>query len=110
LGLVLLLAIDVVLFGWLGLLVWSVQVVWVPFWSNSIITGFAHYVGYRKPNCKDNSRNLFPIGIVMIGEELHNNHHCRPSNPNLRHRWFEFDLGWVYIKLLEFVRLAKINY
>jgi stearoyl-CoA desaturase (Delta-9 desaturase) len=109
-GLLLLAAIDILLFGWAtGLIVWAVQIIWVPLWSNSVITGLAHWWGYQHPGSKDNSRNLCPVGIIMVGEELHNNHHVQPMNPNLRHRWYEFDLGWEYIKFLKFLGLAKVN-
>jgi len=108
-GLFVMLAIDLLLFGPWGLLAWIVQMIWIPFWSNSVITGFCHWWGYKHKDSTDNSRNLFPIGIVMVGDELHSNHHAHPENPNNRHRWFEFDLGWCYITLLKWFGLAKLK-
>ncbi len=109
LGLLFLLLINIILFGSIGFIIWFIQLIWVPFWSNCVITGYAHWCGYQQKGSKDNSRNLFPIGLLMLGEELHNNHHCNPCEPNLRHRWFEFDLGWQYIKILKSFNLVKIN-
>jgi len=108
-GLFIMLAIDLAAFGSWGILVWVTQMVWIPFWSNSVITGFCHWCGYRHRDCQDNSRNLFPIGIIMSGDELHSNHHTHPENPNNAHRWFEFDLGYFYMRLLVWLRLAKFS-
>lgn len=110
LGLALLLVIDVLLFGWYGLLVWLIQISWMPLWSALVVTGFAHWWGYRDPKSKDNSRNLiFPLGFFLAGDHLHNNHHMYPAEPKLSRRWFEFDLGWTYVRILEILKLAKIN-
>jgi stearoyl-CoA desaturase (delta-9 desaturase) len=108
-GLFVMLGIDVLLFGWYGILIWIVQMVWIPFWSNSVVTGFCHWWGYQHKDCKDNSRNLFPIGIIMVGDELHSNHHAHPNNPNNKYRWFEFDLGYIYIRIFEKLGLLTIN-
>ena len=110
LGLALLLVVDVILFGWLGLVAWLVQICWMPLWSALVVTGFAHWWGYQNGTPKDNSRNLiFPLGLFLVGDHLHNNHHTNPINPKLSQRWFEFDLGWVYIKILEKLKLVKIK-
>lgn len=108
-GLFIMLAIDVIAFGPWGILVWVVQMIWIPLWSNSVITGLCHWWGYQHEDCRDNSRNLLPIGIIMVGDELHSNHHAHPENPNHRHKWFEFDLGWCYITLLKWLGLAKLT-
>jgi len=110
LGLILFLCFDVWLFGFVpGFLVWLFHLFWVPFWTTAAISGFAHTIGYKNPDSKDNSRNLFPIGIVICGDELHNNHHTKPNNPNFAHRWFEFDLGYFYIKIFEKLGLIKLK-
>lgn len=110
LGLVLMLIINVLLFGRVGVLIWLVQVIWTPLWSNSVVTGFAHYLGgYQHPDCKDNSRNLPFLGFFLIGDQLHSNHHANPSSAKLSQRWFEFDLGWMYIKLMSSLGLVKIK-
>lgn len=108
LGILLLLLIDVLLFGYWGLLVWGVQMIWIPFWAAGVINGIGHYWGYRNGTTRDQSRNITPWGIIIGGEELHNNHHLDPASPRLSRRWFEFDIGWFYIKLLEKLKLAKI--
>ena len=82
---------------------------WIPFWAAGIVNGLAHWWGYRNGETRDRSRNLVPIAVVIGGEELHNNHHLDPANPRLSKRWFELDIGWVYIKILEKARLAKLR-
>ena len=109
LGIVLMLLIDLALFGFWGFLVWGVQMIWIPFWAAGMINGLAHWWGYRNGETRDQSRNISPIGIVVGGEELHNNHHLDPANPRLSRRWFEFDIGWFYIKLLQSLKLAKLK-
>jgi stearoyl-CoA desaturase (delta-9 desaturase) len=106
LGILLMLLIDMVLFGWWGLVVWGIQMIWIPFWAAGVINGIGHWTGYRNGITKDHSRNISPLGIVIGGEELHNNHHLDPANPRLSRRWFEFDIGWAYIRLLSVLRLA----
>jgi stearoyl-CoA desaturase (Delta-9 desaturase) len=109
-GVLILLIIDVVLFGWAwGIGLWIGQVVWMPF-LGGLVNGVGHAWGYRNYFLKDSSRNFFPFGLLLGGEELHNNHHADPRSARFRRRWFEFDIGWVYIKLLSIVRLAKIEY
>ena len=109
LGILLMLVIDLLLFGPWGLLVWGVQMVWIPFWAAGMINGLAHWWGYRNGETKDFSRNISPIGIIVGGEELHNNHHLDPASPKFSRKWFELDIGWWYIKALEFLRLAKLK-
>jgi len=109
LGMLIMLIIDILLFGAWGIVVWLIQMLWIPFWGNAISNGLGHWWGYRNVNTPDKSNNVFPIGIMIAGEELHNNHHADPSDPKLNKRWFEFDIGWVYIKLFVLLRVAKIK-
>jgi stearoyl-CoA desaturase (delta-9 desaturase) len=109
LGIVLMLVIDFVLFGPWGFLVWGVQMIWIPFWAAGVVNGLAHWVGYRNTDTKDTSRNLIPIAFVIGGEELHNNHHADGANAKFSQRWWEFDEGWMWIKLLSAMRLAKLR-
>jgi stearoyl-CoA desaturase (delta-9 desaturase) len=109
LGILTMLAIDLALFGPWGLLVWGVQMIWIPFWAAGMINGLAHWWGYRNGETKDHSRNISPIGIIVGGEELHNNHHLDPASPKFSRKPWEFDIGWMYIKLLSFCGLAKIR-
>jgi stearoyl-CoA desaturase (delta-9 desaturase) len=109
LGITLLLLINLLCFSWWGLLVWGIQMIWIPLWAAGVVNGLGHWVGYRNTDTKDTSRNLIPIGIVIGGEELHNNHHADGANPSFRQRWFEFDEGWLIIKLLEKLGLAKVR-
>jgi len=110
LGLTLMMLLDVYLFGigW-GLLVWSAMAVWIPVLGN-VINGVGHAIGYRNFDTRDHSHNIIPIGIWIVGEELHNNHHADPRSARFRAKWFELDIGWVYIRLLAAVRLAKVLY
>ena len=108
LGIVLMLIIDCLLFGPWGIIVWGIQMIWIPFWAAGVINGLGHWWGYRNGETKDQSRNISPWGIIIGGEELHNNHHLAPASPKLSQHWFEFDIGWMWLKLFEFLRLAKI--
>ena len=108
-GILLMLVIDCLLFGPWGLVVWGIQMIWIPFWAAGVINGLAHWIGYRNGETKDRSRNISPWGIVIGGEELHNNHHLDAASPKLSRRWFEFDIGWFWIKVLVYLKLAKIN-
>jgi stearoyl-CoA desaturase (delta-9 desaturase) len=110
LGIGILLVFNIIVFGWIGALIWGIQMLWIPFWAAGIINGLAHWWGYRNGETRDTSTNIAPWGIVIGGEELHNNHHLDPASPRLSRRWFEFDIGWVYIKVLEFCRLANIKH
>lgn len=109
LGILLMLVIDLVLFGPWGFLVWSVQMIWVPVIAGAMINGIGHWWGYRNGETKDHSHNVSPIGILIGGEELHNNHHLDPASPKFSRRWFEFDAGWMWFKIFEFLRLARLR-
>jgi stearoyl-CoA desaturase (delta-9 desaturase) len=107
LGVILMLLIDLCLFGLWGWVVWSIQMLWIPFWAAGVINGLAHWIGYRNYDVKDTSRNLLPWGIWIGGEELHNNHHGDGASPKFSRRWFELDIGWMYICILKALGLAK---
>ena len=109
LGIILLLIINLLCFSWWGLLIWGIQMLWIPFWAAGVVNGLGHWTGYRNGDSKDKSRNLIPFGIVIGGEELHNNHHLDPASPKLSRRWFEFDIGWMYIKIFKVLGLLKIR-
>jgi len=108
-GIYLMLVIDLLLFGGWGLLVWGVQMIWIPFWAAGFINGIGHWWGYRNGETKDHSRNVSPIGILIGGEELHNNHHLDPASPKFSRKPWEFDIGWMYICILSKLGLAKIK-
>jgi stearoyl-CoA desaturase (delta-9 desaturase) len=110
LGIVLMLAIDLVLFGLVpGVLIWGVQMVWIPFWAAGVINGIGHFWGYRNFACADASTNIVPWGILVGGEELHNNHHAYATSAKLSNKWYEFDIGWLYIRLLEMLGQARVK-
>lgn len=110
LGIVIMLAIDVAIFGMLpGLLIWLVQMLWIPFWAAGVINGLGHFWGYRNFNSPDASTNICPWGILIGGEELHNNHHTFATSARLSNRWYEFDVGWLYIRILAALHLAHIK-
>ena len=96
------------LFRWPGAVMWLVQMLWIPFWAAGVINGIGHYWGYQNGETRDLSRNISCIGIIIGGECLHNNHHLEPANPKLSRRWFEFDIGWMYIQILKLFGLAKV--
>ena len=108
-GVVLMLFINVALFGIVGMSVWAVQMMWIPITAAGIINGIGHYWGYRNYDCSDAATNIFPLGILIGGEELHNNHHTFATSAKLSSKWYEFDLGWGYIRILETLRLAKVK-
>ena len=108
-GIVLMLIADLILFGAPGLLVWGIQMAWIPFWAAGVINGIGHYFGYRNFSAMDASTNIFPLGILIGGEELHNNHHAYASSAKLSSKWYEFDIGWMYIRILEMLGLAKVK-
>jgi len=108
-GIFTLLAIQLVLFGPIGLTIWAVQMIWIPFFAAGVINGIGHYWGYRNFACEDASTNIVPWGILIGGEELHNNHHAYGSSAKLSNRWYEFDIGWVYIRTLELLGLANVK-
>ena len=101
--------IDVVLFGLPGLAIYVAQILWIPFWAAGVINGIGHYLGYRNFETQDASRNIIPLGVLIGGEEFHNNHHAYCYSAKLGNKWWELDIGWVYIKLLESLRLATVK-
>jgi len=105
-GIALMLVISLLLFGWWGFWFWGVQMIWIPFWAAGVINGIGHYYGYRNYETKDKSTNIIPWGMVIGGEELHNNHHGDPANPKLSRKWLEFDIGWMWFKILNRFNLA----
>ena len=108
-GILILLAIQLVLFGPIGLTIWAVQMIWIPFFAAGVINGIGHFWGYRNFACEDASTNIVPWGILVGGEELHNNHHAYGSSAKLSNRWYEFDIGWAYIRTLEVLGLASVK-
>jgi len=111
LGLILMGVSDIILFGIVpGLLIFATQIVWIPFWAAGVINGIGHYWGYRHWSTPDASTNIFPVGILIGGEELHNNHHAYPTSAKLSNKWYELDLGWLYIRILEALGLAKVKH
>jgi len=109
LGLVLMLLIDLGLFGLWGWLVWGIQMIWVPLWAAGVINGVSHWWGYRNTETPDTSKNLIPWAVWIGGEELHSNHHADGANPCFRKKWWEFDIGWMYITVLKTLGLAKLR-
>jgi stearoyl-CoA desaturase (delta-9 desaturase) len=109
LGVLLMLSINVLLFGWIGILIWLLQIVWIPFWAAGVINGLGHWWGYSNTDNKDSSRNILPFGIWIGGEELHNNHHAEPANPRLSRKWWEIDIGWIWINIFKHLRLLRIR-
>ena len=109
LGIGILLVLNIIVFGWIGAIIWGVQMIWIPFWAAGVVNGVGHWWGYRNGETKDRSRNIVPWGIVIGGEELHNNHHLDPASARLSRRWWEFDIGYMYIRLLSALRLATVK-
>jgi stearoyl-CoA desaturase (Delta-9 desaturase) len=109
LGVFIMLGIDIFLFGALGLTVWAVQMAWIPFTAAGVINGLGHWWGYRNFEVADASTNLVPWGILIGGEELHNNHHTYPTSAKLSIKPYEFDIGWIYISALQAIKLAKVR-
>jgi stearoyl-CoA desaturase (delta-9 desaturase) len=108
-GVGVMLAIDLAVFGAIGLTVWAVQMLWIPVMATGIINGIGHYWGYRNFEAPDASTNVSPWGFVIGGEELHNNHHTYPTSAKFSVKPFEFDIGWAYIRAMELVGLAKVR-
>jgi stearoyl-CoA desaturase (Delta-9 desaturase) len=108
-GILLMLVIDILLFGPIGIVVWGVQMLWIPFWAAGVINGAAHWWGYRNYKVQDTSRNLWPWAVWIGGEELHNNHHGDGASAKFSKKWYEFDIGWMYIRILKFFGLAKLR-
>ena len=109
LGVGLMLVTDLILFGVLGLTVWAVQMAWIPFWAAGVVNGLGHAWGYRNFACPDDSTNVVPWGLLIGGEELHNNHHAYGTSAKFSSRWYEFDLGWAYIRVLQALGLAQVR-
>ena len=109
LGVALMMVIDLALFGAIGATIWAVQMAWIPFFAAGVINGVGHYSGYRNFQTEDTSTNIFPWGILIGGEELHNNHHAYGSSARLSNKWYEFDIGWLYIRVMETLGLAKVR-
>jgi len=108
-GVGLMLIIDLFLFGAIGATVWAVQMLWIPITAAGVINGIGHYWGYRNYDCEDASTNIVPWGILIGGEELHNNHHTYATSAKLSNKWYEFDIGWLYISILAALGLAKVK-
>ena len=109
LGIGLMLLLDLLLFGPIGLTLWAVQMLWIPLFAAGVINGIGHYWGYRNFASSDASRNIVPWGVLIGGEELHNNHHAYISSAKFSNRWWEFDSGWMLIRLLEMLGLAQVR-
>ena len=108
-GIMMFLVVDVLLFGTAGITVWAVQMAWIPIFAAGVINGIGHFWGYRNYECADASTNIVPWGILIGGEELHNNHHTFPSSAKLSSKWYEFDIGWMYINIFKMLGLLKIK-
>lgn len=110
LGPFVMLAINLLLFGVVpGMLIWLIQIAWIPFWAAGVINGIGHFWGYRNYEVADASTNIIPWGILIGGEELHNNHHTFASSAKLSSKWWEFDIGWMYIRIMEILGLARVK-
>ncbi len=108
-GIVLMLIVNIILFGMAGISIWAVQMIWIPITAAGIINGVGHYWGYRNYEPEDASTNISPWGIIIGGEELHNNHHAFPGSAKLSSKPWEFDIGWFYIRVLEILGLARVK-
>jgi len=108
-GIALMFIVNVLLFGPIGITIWAVQMMWIPITAAGIINGIGHYWGYRNYEATDASTNIVPWGILIGGEELHNNHHTFASSAKLSSKWWEFDIGWFYIRTLETFGLARVK-
>jgi stearoyl-CoA desaturase (Delta-9 desaturase) len=108
-GILLMLAIDLFLFGIPGVSIWAIQMMWIPVWAAGVVNGIGHFWGYRNFECEDAATNVFPWGFWIGGEELHNNHHTFASSAKFSIKWWEFDIGWMYIRMLSFLGLANVK-
>ena len=108
-GIALMLLLNFVLFGFIGISIWAIQMAWIPFFAAGVVNGMGHWRGYRNFESQDASTNIVPWGILIGGEELHNNHHAFASSAKFSSKWWEFDLGWGYIKILQVLGFAKIK-
>jgi stearoyl-CoA desaturase (delta-9 desaturase) len=108
-GVGILLVLNIALFGVIGISIWAVQMLWIPIMAAGVINGIGHWWGYRNYDCADAATNIIPWGILIGGEELHNNHHTHATSAKLSSKWYEFDIGWLYIRILETFGLAKVR-
>ena len=108
-GLIITFILDIFLFGVPGISIFAIQMMWIPVWAAGVVNGVGHYWGYRNFECPDSATNVFPWGFWIGGEELHNNHHTFASSAKFSVKWWEFDLGWMYICILSFFGLAKVK-
>ena len=108
-GVAVMMIINLALFGALGATVWAIQMVWIPIWAAGVINGLGHYWGYRNFEAQDASTNISPWGLIIGGEELHNNHHTYPTSAKFSVKPFEFDIGWGYIRAMEIIGWAKVR-
>ncbi len=108
-GIVLMFFLDILLFGIAGISVWAVQMLWIPLFAAGVINGIGHWWGYRNYEVPDASTNIVPWGILIGGEELHNNHHTFATSAKLSAKWWELDIGWLYIRLFQGLGLASVN-
>ena len=109
LGILILFILNIIMFGTVGIIIWSIQMMWTPIFAAGGINGAGHYWGYRNYNTNDDSTNMSPIGIIIGGEELHNNHHAYPTAAKFSLRPWEFDIGWMYIKIFGFLKLCSVK-
>jgi len=107
-GVLLLLIFNTLMFNGWGIVIWLIQMAWIPFWAAGVINGIGHWFGYRNNNTMDSSRNIIPFGFLIGGEELHNNHHDDPASPKLSQKWWEFDVGYMWLQLFTLIGLARI--
>jgi len=108
-GVGLMMIVNILLFGVIGVTVWAIQMLWIPIFAAGVINGIGHFWGYRNYDCNDAATNIVPWGILIGGEELHNNHHTFGTSAKLSSKWFEFDIGWMYICILQYMGLAKVK-
>ncbi|KTD33169.1 stearoyl-CoA-9-desaturase [Legionella nautarum] len=108
-GILLMFITNLVLFGLPGITIWAIQMMWIPIHAAGVINGIGHHFGYRNFECPDAATNIIPWGFWIGGEELHNNHHTFASSAKFSVKWWEFDIGWLYIRCLSFLGLAKVK-
>ena len=108
-GISIMAVINFALFGFIGVTIWAVQMIWIPFFAAGVINGVGHFWGYRNFACADASKNIVPWGILIGGEELHNNHHAYATSARLSNKWYEFDIGWLYIRIMEIFGFAEVK-
>ncbi len=109
LGIAIMLVLDLLLFGIPGVSIWAIQMLWIPLWAAGVVNGIGHHWGYRNFECDDAATNLIPWGLWIGGEELHNNHHTFASSAKFSVKWWEFDIGWFYIRCLSLLGLAQVR-